>query len=79
MKEIKNDIIKTFMYNDYEIYIKDTLYTYELYIQNINYGVISLMVGLPKENYTLEQVIELLGFNLEEEIETYKELYEDKD
>lgn len=81
MKEVKNDIIKKFEYNvnndTYFIYIVETKYGYGCYLQNINYGIISLMFGLPKEQNNLEETIEIVRYNLKEQIAIYKRMYEE--
>lgn len=82
MKEVKNDIVKKFEYNVnndiYFIYIVETKYGYGCYLQNSRYGVMSLMFGLPKEQNTLEETIEIVRNSLGDEIATYKELYEEE-
>lgn len=81
MKEIKNDIIKKYKYENYVIYIKDTTKNnyelYEAYLQNEEYGVISLMFGALKQNQTFEQFMELVEHNLECYIGSYQEDIED--
>ena len=77
MKEIKKEV-KVFEYKDYIIYIFDEDFGYGCYIQNVGYGIISLMFGLPKNQNTLEETIEIVKSNLEEQIEIYKRLYEDE-
>lgn len=82
MKEIKNDIIKIFQvddydYNNYIVYIKDFNDCYECYLQNKNYGIIALMFGLPKKQNSLNETIIICNNNIEEEIKTYQDLYED--
>ena len=80
MKEIKNDMIKKYQYKEYVIYVKDTKYGYEYYLQNEKYGVLELMFGLPK-NRDLENDIEndiiVVFHNLDNYIKNYKEQYED--
>ena len=82
MKEVKNDVIKKFEYNvnndTYFIYIIETKYGYGCYLQNINYGIISLMFGLPKEQNKLEEIIEIVKYNLGDEIAIYKKEYEEE-
>ena len=82
MKEVKNDVIKKFEYNvnndTYFIYIVETKYGYGCYLQNNDYGVISLMFGLPKEQNNLEETIEIVRNNLGDEIEIYKREYEEE-
>ncbi len=85
MEEIKNDIIKKYKYKNYVIYIKETEDSYESYLQNEDYGVISLMFGISKEQvfnkvhkyYTLIPFINLIEKNIEDYILTYKIDYED--
>lgn len=77
MKEIKNDIIKKFVYGDYVIYIKETSSTYESYLQNEAYGVIDLMFGGTKEQNTLEEFIDLVHNNIVDYIQCYQKEYED--
>lgn len=77
MKEIKKEI-KTFEYGDYIIYIIDENFGYGCYLQNINYGIINLMFGIPKEQKTIEETISIVECNLKSEIKIYKRLYEDE-
>lgn len=81
MKEIKNDVIKKYSYENYVIYIKDTTKNgyelYEAYLQNEEYGVISLMFGTLKQNGSFEQFIEIVKHNLDSYIGYYKEEYKD--
>lgn len=77
MKEIKNDIIKKFIYGDYVIYIKETRTSYESYLQNESYSIIDLMFGVPKGQQTLEEFISLVNVNIIDYINGYKEEYED--
>ena len=80
MKEIENDIIKKYQYKEYVVYVKETKSCYEYYLQQEQYGVLTLMFGLPK-NRDLENDIEnniiVVYHNIEDYIETYKEDYED--
>lgn len=80
MKEVKNDVIKKFEYKAgdeiYFIYIVETNYGYGCYLQNNCCGVISLMFGLPKEQNTLEETIEIIRANLIDEVSAYNNMYE---
>lgn len=82
--ERKNDFIKAYQvdnykYNDYLVYIKEDAVTYDAWLQNKNYGVMSLMFGLPNKNLTLEDFIQIVNNNIEREIKLYQELHEDKE
>ena len=80
MKEIKNDIIKKYQYKEYVVYVKETKSCYEYYLQNEQYGVLTLMFGLPKSrniNNDIENNIIIVYHNIENYIKTYKEEYED--
>ena len=77
MKEIKNDIIKKYSYKDYVIYIKETKDSYESYLQNEKYGIISLMYGISKEQNTLEDLMTILNDNIDVDIKIYQDEYED--
>lgn len=80
MVEIKSQIIKEFIYKSdikYVVYIKETINTYEAYLQNEDYGVISLMFGVDKNKTKLDNFIIIVNNNLEEYIELYKQDYED--
>ena len=79
MKEVKNDFIKKFEYEDYYIYIKDCESHYESYLQHKEYGVIELMFGIDiaKGRITLQNFIDTVYSNINEYIETYKQEYED--
>ena len=75
MEEIKNDFIKKYSYKNYVVYIKETNISYEYYLQNEEYGVISLMFGIPKSD--IKDIENIILANIEDYIETYKEEYED--
>lgn len=77
MKELENDIIKKYSYEDYVVYIKENLNVYECYLQNENYGTINCMFGLSKEQVNLKQLIDIINDNLQQEIEYYKQEFED--
>ena len=79
MKEVKNDFIKKFEYEDYYIYIKDCGSHYESYIQHKEYGIIDLMFGIDiaKAKITLKDYIDIVFSNIEEYIEIYKQDIED--
>ena len=78
MIEIKNPFIRTYRVdNNYIVYIKDTDDTYEAWLQNKNYGIMSLMFGLPNEHLSLEDFITIVNNNIEREIKLYRELHED--
>ena len=85
MKKIKNDIIEKYSYKDYIIYIKETDDSYESYLQNEKYGVISLMFGISKEQcfnkvhkyYTLIPFEKYIEKNIEDYIKLYQSEYED--
>ena len=77
MKELENDIIKKYSYEDYIVYIKDYENNWECYLQNKNYGTINCMFGLLKEQVSLEQLIDIINDNLKQEIEYYKQEFED--
>lgn len=78
MVETKSDIIRQFIYRkniNYIVYVKDTISTYEFYLQNEEYGVISLMFGIPKSD--IKDIEEIIESNIENYIELYQEEYED--
>ena len=77
MKEIENDIIKKYSYKDYVVYIKDYYDSYECFLQKESYGVIELMFGVMKEDYSLKEIEDLIEANIEEYIDDYKEEFED--
>lgn len=76
MKELENDIIKKYSYEDYVVYIKENTNIYECYLQNENYGFIHCMFGLSKEQVSLEQLMDVINDNLKQEIEYYKQEFE---
>lgn len=81
MIEIKSEIIKEFIYKknyNYVVYIKETINSYESYLQNEEYGVISLMFGVSKKGTKLDSFISLVNESLEEYIEIYKDSYEEE-
>lgn len=77
MIEIQNDIRKKYKYKDYVVYVKWNFKNlcYEFYLQNEEYGVISLMFGIPKSD--IKDIENIILANIEDYIETYKEEYED--
>lgn len=77
MKEIENDIIKKYSYKDYVVYVKEVLDSYEFYLQKESYGVIDLMFGVMKEDYSLKEMEDLIESNIEDYIKIYKQDYED--
>lgn len=80
MVEIKSQIIKEFIYKSdikYVVYIKETINSYEAYLQNEDCGVISLMFGIDKNQTKLDNFIIMVNDNLQEYIELYKQDYED--
>ena len=84
MVEIKNPFIRTYRvdnydYNNYIVYIKEDAATYEAYLQNKNYGIISLMFGTPNTYLSLDEFIQIVNNNIEREIKLYQELHEDKE
>lgn len=84
MIELKNPFIRTYRvddydYNNYIVYIKEDAATYEAYLQNKNYGIISLMFGTPNNYLSLEDFITIVNNNIEREIKLYQELHEDKE
>jgi hypothetical protein len=81
---LKNEFIKTYQvdnydYKNYLVYIKEDAATYEAYLQNKNYGIISLMFGTPNNYLSLEDFITIVNNNIEREIKLYQELHEDKE
>ena len=81
MIEIKSEIIKEFIYKknyNYVVYIKETINTYESYLQNEDYGVIGLMFRKRKKETKLDNFISLVNENLERYIKIYKEGYEEE-
>ncbi len=80
MIEIKNEFIKEYIYRNntqYLIYIKDYNGSYEVYLQNVRYGVISLMFGVEKKNNTIDNLKEIIKNNIDDYIKQYIEDYED--
>ena len=79
MKEVKNDIIKKYEYKDYVVYVKvneeDGFYDYYLQNEKEQYGIISLMFGVPTSD--IENIEEIIENNIEDYIKLYKEDYED--
>lgn len=77
MKEIKDiKLLKVFeIKENYLIYCMEDKENYEIYIKNKKYGILNLIIGAPKTQQTLEQLLNLIDFD--EEIEIYKKEYED--
>ena len=76
MKEVKNDFIKKYQMGAYEIYIKEDNVSYQAWLQNKHYSIMSLMFGLVKIHLTFEDFIRIVNNNIEREIKLYKELHE---
>ena len=84
MIELKNPFIRAYQVDDYDdnnyiVYIKEDDETYKAYLQNKNYGIISLMFGLPNKYLTLDDFITIVNKNIESEIKVYQKLHEDKE
>ena len=83
MKELKNiKLLKVCQVNEseycnYYVYFFENGDTYELYLQNKNYGIIALLYGLPKEQITLDDFLE--NYNLDEYIQFYQEEFEESE
>lgn len=79
MKEIENDIIKKYEYKNYVVYVKyneeELIYDYYLQNEKEQYGIISLMFGVPTSD--IEDIEEIIESNIEEYIKLYQEDYED--
>lgn len=78
MKEIKNDVIKKYQYKDYYIYIIETDEAYEYYLKHKDYGIIALIFGLMKKQNSFEDFMDIVGKNIECDIEYYRQTYEDE-
>jgi hypothetical protein len=80
MKEIENNVIKKYEYkqgvNTYYIYVIENDSMYEFYLQNKDYGVMTLMYGLMKEK-GIDNCITILEEHLLDFINDYKEEHED--
>lgn len=82
MIEIKSDMVKEFIYKkdyNYVIYVKETITSYECYLQNENYGIITLLFGVNKRETTMQDFIETILGCIDSHIEDYKKSYEDSD
>ena len=84
MIELKNDFIKKYQvdeydYNNYIVYIKEDNKSYEAWLQNKHFGIMSLMFGLVKIHLSLEDFIKIVNNNIEREIKLYQELHEKYD
>lgn len=77
MKKIKDiKLLKVFeIKENYLIYCMEDKENYEIYIKNKKYGMLDLIIGAPKTQQTLEQLLNLIDF--EKEIEIYKKKCED--
>ena len=76
MKEIKDIKLKVFeIRENYLIYCMEDKENYEIYIKNKKYGILDLIIGAPKTQQTLEQLLNLINFD--EEIKLYQEEHED--
>ena len=79
MKEINNiKLLKVFQvdetkYKDYLVYVFENKDNYELYLTNKIYSVMLYVIGVPKKQQSLE---ELLTINLYDDIIYYQGEYE---
>lgn len=79
MKEINNiKLLKVFQVNenrhkDYLVYVFENGDNYELYLTNKKYGVMSYIIGVPKKQQSLE---ELLSIKFYDDIKYYQREYE---
>lgn len=79
MKEINNiKLLKVFQvnktrYKDYLVYVFENEDNYELYLTNKMYSVMIYVIGVPKKQQSLE---ELLTIKLYDDIRYYQEEYE---
>lgn len=79
MKEIKNiKLLKVFQvnenkYKDYLVYVFENGDNYELYLTHKQYGIMSYIIGVPKEQQSLE---ELLTLDFSDDISYYRIRYE---
>ena len=78
MKEIKNNVIKKFQLEDYYIYIMENEDSWEYYLQHKDYGIIALIFGLMKKENSFEDFMDIVGKNIECDIEYYRQTYEDE-
>lgn len=76
MKELENDIIKKFSYEDYVVYIKDYESSWECYLQKESIGIMYFMFGLLKEYHELETMKQTIKDNIEDYIIDYKKEFE---
>lgn len=82
MKEIKDiKILKVYQvdefgYCNYLVYFIENKENYEVYLQNKNYGTMMFLYGVPKEQQTLEELLNC--YNFDEYIQEYQEKYEDE-
>ena len=77
MKKVKNDIIKKYSYKDYVIYIKENEKSYESYLQNEQYGIITLMFGVDKKRCSFKEFVNLIEKHIEDYIYIYIKDYEE--
>lgn len=75
MKKIDN-ITETYWIKDkFLMDIVTTPDSYEAYVYNADYGIKSLMLGLPKDQQDYNKAIELFEYNVMEYIDYYIENY----
>lgn len=82
MKKSHNFKIKEVLYFDtYRLFLteekegKETMYY--SYLQNISYGIISMLVGMSKKSISFKEFKAICLNNLYEDIKIYEEMYED--
>lgn len=79
MKEINNiKLLKVFQvnktrYKDYLVYVFEDEDNYELYLTNKKYSIMVYVIGVPKKQQSLE---ELLTIRLYDDIRYYQKNYE---
>lgn len=80
MKEIENNVIKKYKYivgsDTYYIYVIENDSMYDFYLQNKDYGVMTLMYGLMKEK-GIDFCINIIEEHILDFINDYKEEHED--
>lgn len=67
--------IDNYEYNNYLVYYIENKDNYEVYLQNKNYGTMMFLYGVPKNQQTLEDLLN--NYNFDEYIQEYQEEYED--
>lgn len=75
IKLLKVVQVNNYEYNNYLVYYMEIEDSYEVWLRNKNYGVMMFLFGVPKEQQTLEELVN--NYIIDDYIKEYQEEYED--